>query len=107
MAQAVQEPEGGIDNTLAAAFAQVRQQVAEQDAASSADAAPEPETVEPEAAEPELEAVAAPEPETIEPEAAEPEPEAVAAAADPRPWSRRPSSPSRRRSPRPSPSRRA
>jgi small subunit ribosomal protein S1 len=31
MAQAVQEPEGGIDNTLAAAFAQVRQQVAEQE----------------------------------------------------------------------------
>jgi len=29
--QAVQEPEGGIDNTLAAAFAQVRQQIAEQD----------------------------------------------------------------------------
>ena len=32
-AQAIQEPEGGIDNTLAAAFAQVRQQMAEQDAA--------------------------------------------------------------------------
>jgi ribosomal protein S1 len=31
--QAIQEPEGGIDNTLAAAFAQVRQQIAEQDAA--------------------------------------------------------------------------
>src|SRR5207247_1122728 len=29
MADAVQEPEGGIDNTLAAAFAQVRQQAAE------------------------------------------------------------------------------
>src|ERR1019366_1682210 len=28
MADAVQEPEGGIDNTLAAAFAQVRQQMA-------------------------------------------------------------------------------
>jgi small subunit ribosomal protein S1 len=34
-AQAIQEPEGGIDNTLAAAFAQVRQQIAEQDAARS------------------------------------------------------------------------
>ncbi len=34
--QAVQEPEGGIDNTLAAAFAQVRQQIAEQDAAGTA-----------------------------------------------------------------------
>ncbi|MEX1334752.1 MAG: 30S ribosomal protein S1 [Candidatus Limnocylindrales bacterium] len=33
--QAIQEPEGGIDNTLAAAFAQVRQQIAEQDAADS------------------------------------------------------------------------
>ena len=33
--QAIQEPEGGIDNTLAAAFAQVRQQIAEQDAAES------------------------------------------------------------------------
>ena len=32
--QAVQEPEGGIDNTLAAAFAQVRQQIAEQEAAA-------------------------------------------------------------------------
>ena len=31
--QAVQEPEGGIDNTLAAAFAQVRAQVAQQESA--------------------------------------------------------------------------
>jgi small subunit ribosomal protein S1 len=31
--QAVQEPEGGIDNTLAAAFAQVRQQMEETEAA--------------------------------------------------------------------------
>ena len=36
-AQAIQEPEGGIDNTLAAAFAQVRQQMAEQDAARTDD----------------------------------------------------------------------
>ena len=35
--QAVQEPEGGIDNTLAAAFAQVRQQVAEQESARAAE----------------------------------------------------------------------
>ena len=28
MSDAVQEPEGGIDNTLASAFAQVRQQLA-------------------------------------------------------------------------------
>ena len=33
--QAVQEPEGGIDNTLAAAFAQVRQQMAEQENAAA------------------------------------------------------------------------
>jgi small subunit ribosomal protein S1 len=41
--QAIQEPEGGIDNTLAAAFAQVRQQIAEQDAAEAdeVDVAPE------------------------------------------------------------------
>ncbi len=37
-AQAVQEPDEGIDNTLAAAFAQVRQQVAESEAAAGDDA---------------------------------------------------------------------
>jgi small subunit ribosomal protein S1 len=37
MADAVQEPEGGIDNTLAAAFAQVRQQVAASEEAESAE----------------------------------------------------------------------
>jgi small subunit ribosomal protein S1 len=57
--QAIQEPEGGIDNTLAAAFAQVRQQIAEQDAAgadvtSSAEAA---EVVEEAAIETEAEAL--------------------------------------------------
>ncbi|HEY7023418.1 MAG TPA: 30S ribosomal protein S1 [Candidatus Limnocylindrales bacterium] len=36
MSQAIQEPEGGIDNTLAAAFAQVRQQMAETEAAREA-----------------------------------------------------------------------
>jgi small subunit ribosomal protein S1 len=79
MADAVQEPEGGIDNTLAAAFAQVRQQLAEA-------AEPEPEPVAAEvAAEPEPEPVAAevaaePEPEPVAAEAAaEPEPEPVAA----------------------------
>jgi len=90
---AVQEPEGGIDNTLAAAFAQVREQMA------AAEAAVEPETeapAEPEAAaegvtetpaEPEA---AAAEPEAVaEPEAAEPEteapaePEAAVAEAEP------------------------
>jgi small subunit ribosomal protein S1 len=39
-AQAIQEPEGGIDNTLAAAFAQVRQQIAEQDAAQAGEESP-------------------------------------------------------------------
>ena len=67
--QAIQEPEGGIDNTLAAAFAQVRLQIAEQDAA-----APEPEA----AAVPDEVGSAAPEPEVLAPdEAAELEPEAA------------------------------
>jgi small subunit ribosomal protein S1 len=39
--QAVQEPEGGIDNTLAAAFAQVRQQVEESEQARAAPSAEE------------------------------------------------------------------
>jgi small subunit ribosomal protein S1 len=47
MSDAVQEPEGGIDNTLAAAFAQVRDQLAAAEAgdepATSAGAAPAPE----------------------------------------------------------------
>jgi small subunit ribosomal protein S1 len=46
MADAVQEPEGGIDNTLASAFAQIRAQVAE----SEAKATGEPETPAPAAA---------------------------------------------------------
>jgi small subunit ribosomal protein S1 len=37
MADAVQEPEGGIDNTLAAAFAQVREQVAASEQAARSD----------------------------------------------------------------------
>jgi small subunit ribosomal protein S1 len=37
MADAVQEPEGGIDNTLASAFAQVRQQMAANEAAARGD----------------------------------------------------------------------
>ena len=43
MSQAVQEPEGGIDNTLASAFAQVRQQLA---AAEGAEAPEEATTIE-------------------------------------------------------------
>ncbi len=56
--QAIQEPEGGIDNTLAAAFAQVRQQIAEQDAAETPDTEDAAEAVEQAAAEVETEAVA-------------------------------------------------
>ncbi|HWP61975.1 MAG TPA: 30S ribosomal protein S1 [Candidatus Binatia bacterium] len=41
-ADAVQEPEGGIDNTLAAAFAQVREQVAAAEAAAATGAVAEP-----------------------------------------------------------------
>ncbi len=58
VSDAVQEPEGGIDNTLAAAFAQVRQQLQAAEAAETV----EPATVEP-AAEPA--AVEAPEPEPV------------------------------------------
>jgi small subunit ribosomal protein S1 len=95
MSDAVQEPEGGIDNTLAAAFAQVRQQVADSEAAKAgpeaaeapaAQAAPEAEaesgadgTAEPQAADqPVAEPPAEPE---AEPAAAEPEPEPVVAAS--------------------------
>jgi small subunit ribosomal protein S1 len=90
---AVQEPEGGIDNTLAAAFAQVRDQLAASEETPEAEAAvaePAPETVEPEAeaavAEPEA-AVAEPEAEAAvtEPEAAVAEPEPEAAVAEPEP----------------------
>ena len=78
---AVQEPEGGIDTTLAAAFAGVREQLAaaelvDQPAlveAAAEETAPEPEAVaEPEAPAEETETVAEPEPEVA------PEPEAVA-----------------------------
>ena len=97
MSDAVQEPEGGIDNTLAAAFAQVRQQLeqaeqAEQHAAEPAAAAdaepavataPEPaEPVEHEAAEapePVAEAVSAADGRAAEPEAVAENPEPVAA----------------------------
>jgi len=45
-AQAVQEPEGGIDNTLAAAFAQVRQQMAAAEVTEVKDELAEAEAVE-------------------------------------------------------------
>jgi small subunit ribosomal protein S1 len=46
MSDAVQEPEGGIDNTLASAFAQVRQQLAEAEIGEVADEAATTEAVE-------------------------------------------------------------
>jgi small subunit ribosomal protein S1 len=54
MQDAVQEPEGGIDNTLASAFAQIRAQVAESEAKASGEAQPSDEaaTAEAVAAEP-------------------------------------------------------
>ena len=90
MTDAVQEPEGGIDNTLAAAFAQVRQQLEQAEAVSE----PEPAEVaaeavtEPEPAEVAAEAVAEPEPEPEVAEAVaepEPEPEVAEAVAEPEP----------------------
>ena len=88
MSDAIQEPEGGIDDTLASAFAQVRQQLAEAegaDAPSAAEFDSEPATAEaePAAAEPPT-ADAEPEPATAEagPEA-EPVADAEAATAEP------------------------
>jgi small subunit ribosomal protein S1 len=87
---AVQEPEGGIDNTLAAAFAQVRDQLAASEGARTEiepEAAAEPEVAVEAAAEPET---AAAEPEAvIEPAVAEPqpavEPESTGAESEPEP----------------------
>jgi small subunit ribosomal protein S1 len=63
MSDAIQEPEGGIDDTLASAFAQVRQQLAEAETAdveTAATAAPEETaTAEPEPATAEAETAAA------------------------------------------------
>ncbi len=91
---AVQEPEGGIDTTLAAAFAGVREQLAaaelvDQPAlveAAAEETAPEPEAVaEPEAPAEETETVAEPEPEVApEPEAVA-EPEETETVAEPEP----------------------
>ena len=111
MSDAVQEPEGGIDDTLAAAFAQVRQQLADaedpvdaagteappaaeaeadvtataDDEAPAAEATAEPETAEATAeAEPETaEATAEAEPETADATEATAEPEAAEAPAEP------------------------
>jgi small subunit ribosomal protein S1 len=90
MSDAVQEPEGGIDNTLASAFAQVRQQLAEAEGASEPEAASAAEddqaveataaeapadamTAEPEPAQDELVETAAAEREAAEATAAEPD----------------------------------
>jgi small subunit ribosomal protein S1 len=79
---AVQEPEGGIDNTLAAAFAQVRDQLAASEGTLDAS---EPEAVAETATEPEPEAEAvaetAAEPEAVAESATELESEAVAETA--------------------------
>jgi small subunit ribosomal protein S1 len=68
MSDAVQEPEGGIDDTLASAFAQVRQQLAEAEGSAPADGESELATAEAET-------------QTAAPEAAEAEPTAEAEAA--------------------------
>lgn len=90
--QAVQEPEGGIDNTLAAAFAQVRQQMAqsEQVEPSLEPPAAEPVLAEPVTAETASEAGADAEPVTAEAPAeppieleAEAKAEAEAVASEP------------------------
>jgi len=57
MTDAVQEPEGGIDNTLASAFAQIRAQVAESEAKAAVD--PDPSADVPAEAAPAAEAAAA------------------------------------------------
>jgi small subunit ribosomal protein S1 len=87
---AVQEPEGGIDNTLAAAFAQVREQVAAAEAAEAPAAevaeAPVAEVAEAPAAEAEVaeaEAPAAAEAEVAEAPAAEAEVAEAPAAEEP------------------------
>jgi len=74
MSDAVQEPEGGIDNTLAAAFAQVRQQLEQAERAAEPAAAPDSVAAVETEAEPEVAEVA----EAVEPVAvAEPEPEPI------------------------------
>jgi hypothetical protein len=71
MSDAVQEPEGGIDNTLAAAFAQVRQQLEQAERAAEPAAAPDP------IAAVETKAAPEPQPEVAEAAVAEPEPEPI------------------------------
>src|SRR6185369_10291198 len=85
---AVQEPEGGIDTTLAAAFAGVREQIAAAEAAEEPEAEAKPPTKAETAKAAKAAAAAAAaeaEAQTAEPEAAPaaPEPEAAPAAAEP------------------------
>jgi small subunit ribosomal protein S1 len=83
VADAVQEPEGGIDTTLAAAFAGVREQIVAAEAAEEPEAAEEAEAAE-EPATPAAEANEAPAPEAVAalPEAVAALPEAPEAVAD-------------------------
>jgi small subunit ribosomal protein S1 len=93
MSDAVQEPEGGIDNTLASAFAQVRQQLAAAEdgdtPAAAAEEAPTADTTETPAAELETptEGTAPEEPTaeaaTVDVEVAEPQTSAAEAQAEP------------------------
>jgi len=82
MTDAVQEPEGGIDNTLAAAFAQVRAQVAESEKLAAGEAEPPAAASEPEAEPPA--AASEPAAETAPEAAPEAEAAPVAAPAKPR-----------------------
>ncbi len=88
MSDAVQEPEGGIDTTMAAAFAQIRQQLAATEVAEPARPAAEPDqpAAEPDqpAAEPEQPAAKTEEP------AAEAEPQPAEAEQQPKPRPSRP-----------------
>lgn len=79
---AVQEPEGGIDTTLAAAFAGVREQLAAAEAAGGPVAEPASDAVETAVADAQP---AEPEPAEPEPTAAEPEPTAAEAEGEPEP----------------------
>jgi small subunit ribosomal protein S1 len=87
MSQAVQEPEGGIDNTLAAAFAQVRQQIEQTEAAREAAETDESGKPAPAEAKPKAKAKAKPEPaeEPAEEPAAESKPAKPKASAKAKP----------------------
>jgi small subunit ribosomal protein S1 len=79
MSDAVQEPEGGIDDTLASAFAQVRQQLAAAEGTTPADAEPQADSATAEAEPATAEVETATEPATAEAEAATAEAETAEA----------------------------